>query len=396
MSSRTFPILIPLLLLSTSADAQLYDDQRGIVGGGGWQGCDPSLIVEFQEQQSDYLTYRFIPTVTNGNAIPYSNVWSVYDGLSFEQYFTDTLTRSFQGPGENLVCLTVNAFDLITQQPCSTTTCRLVNILQDTSCTSLSVDFELADAQASSITFQDISTFDDELVERTWSFGDGSTGQGATPSHTYYSSGPFEVCLSVSGPPPVGCTGTTCKWLYLGPVPVPCAEVFDPGFILVQQEGLVGVLDTSITSGMNYSINWDFGDGSPNEQGRFAIHSYAYAGAFQLCSTVRTWGPLLADTCTTTLCRDVFVDVLSVEDGPEATVQLLASPNPVADRLFVDVLTAGVGELVLFDAVGRMVKRHSVGGRGRYVLDLCDLPSGPYALQLSGSNFRQSLRIIKE
>lgn len=396
MSSHTLPVLILLQLLSASAGAQLYDDQRGIMGGGGWQGCDPSLVVEFEEELSGYLTYRFIPFVTNGNTIPYSNVWSVYDGLSFEQYFTDTLTRSFQGPGENLICLTVNAFDLITQQPCSTTTCRLVNILQDTSCSALSVDFELADAQASSITFQDISTFNGELVERTWSFGDGSTGQGAAPSHTYYSSGPFEVCLSVSGPPPIGCTGTVCKWLYLGPVPVPCEQVFEPGFIMVQQEGLVGVLDTSITSGMNYSINWDFGDGSPTEQGRFATHSYAYAGAFQLCSTVRTWGPLLADTCTTTLCREVFVNVLSVADGSEDPVQLFASPNPVPDRLFVSVLPEGIGELVLFDAVGRMVLRHAVTGRGTYVLDLQSLPGGAYALRLNSSRSRHSLRIIKE
>lgn len=395
MSSRSFSTLILFLLISGAARGQLLDEQRDALGGGSWQGCDPSLEVEFSEELIGLLTYTFLPEVTAGQTIPYSNVWSVFDGVTFDQYFTETHTHSFQLPGEHLVCLTVNAFDVLAQQPCSTTTCRFVNVLQDTSCATLSADFELASALASTITFQDVSAFGEGIVQQTWSFGDGGTGQGASPSHTYYGSGPFKVCLSVSGPPPVACTSTVCKWLYLGAVPVPCDVVFEPGFIMVQQEGLVGVLDTSITSGMNNTISWDFGDGSPTEQGRFALHSYTLAGSYELCSTVRTWGPLLADTCVTITCRDVFVNVVGTEEMGSSDTPVRVWPNPVGDQLHLSGLEQGAYDAVLFDALGRAVVRQTLLGPSMNTLDLSALPGGPYSLQLTAARSRHMLRIIK-
>ena len=39
----------------------------------------------------------------------------------------------------------------------------------------------------------------DGIVSYAWSFGDGSTGTGATPSHTYTAPGTYTVTLTVKG-----------------------------------------------------------------------------------------------------------------------------------------------------------------------------------------------------
>jgi len=48
------------------------------------------------------------------------------------------------------------------------------------------------------VTFTDQSSDDGTIVSRDWDFGDGTTGTGAAPSHTYDSAGDFSVTLTVT------------------------------------------------------------------------------------------------------------------------------------------------------------------------------------------------------
>lgn len=373
-------LLYSLTLVASPLQAQLFDTQP-LRGGGTWNGCDTSLVVEFSSTLTGYLTYLFEPDVVPGVTQVYSQVWSVYDGLEFEQTFDNTLQRSFPAPGDHLVCLTANALDLQTLQPCSTTTCRLEPILQDLICDSLVADFTISSIATQSISFQSLSGFAYGPLEHLWSFGDDIT-TSTGPTYTFNGSGPHRICLTVTGPPPVGCTATVCKWLYLGPAPVPCADLFEPGFLLLEsmELGLVGVLDTSITYGMSAEVEWDFGDGSPVALGPWAIHGYA-PGYYQVCSTVRTNGPLLADTCTHVLCKPVFFALVGMEEVAHRPGT--ARPNPTTGPVRVEQPGGWPSAITVSDTRGRVLLTFPRPGPGPADIDLTGLAPGLYLVHLA-------------
>ncbi len=70
-------------------------------------------------------------------------------------------------------------------------------------------------------------------------------------------------------------------------------------------------------------------------------------------------------------------------------------PNPANDRVVVESETP-VQKAVLFDLNGRAVRIANVNGSGRFDLEVSDLTSGFYLLQLTFDNGKtQNLKIIK-
>ncbi|MEX1132813.1 MAG: PKD domain-containing protein [Flavobacteriales bacterium] len=376
--------------------AQLYGVQRNGEDAT-YQGCDSSQIVNFTDSLLGDLTYRFEPDIIPGATNVFGTVWSVYDG-SFLQAYGSEYDHVFPAPGEHLVCLTVNAFDLVTQQPCSTTVCRLQYMYQDESCVDLVPDFSISAVAGQAITFVNESSYQAiDVVGGTWSFGDASLAAGAEVTHEFQGTGPFEVCLTVTLDGPVGCTATVCKWLYLGPVPVECDTLLDPGFLMVQQMDLVGALDTSITSGMDHSITWDLGDDSPLQLGRYTVHSYPADGSYELCNTVRIWGPLLADTCARTVCRTVLVmTAVGMDEEEDRSDQLTAWPVPAQQEVMLSGLEPGAARLEVYDSGGRLALERSVHVVQLALLDLGALPAGVYTVRSLQASGHRVVRVLKE
>ena len=125
---------------------------------------------------------------------------------------------------------------------------------------------------------------DGTIVGYSWDFGDGNTGTGATPTHTYLADGTFTVTLTVTDD--VGDTGTASSsaTIGLGNQP-PVADANGP------YSGTVGVAVTFDGTGSNDpdgtidSYSWDFGDGSTGT-GPSPTHTYATAGMFNVTLTV--------------------------------------------------------------------------------------------------------------
>lgn len=382
--------LVPGVLSAQLFSAQRSGDQET------YQGCNTSQVVNFTDSILGGLGYRFVADVIPGSTNTINNVWTVYDG-SVQQSFGTEYDHIFPAPGEHLVCLTVNAFDLLTQQPCSTTTCHVQYMYQAEACSELVPDFSIAAVAGQEITFQDGSIFSTTLPGGAWSFGDGSQAFGPTATHQFEGTGPFEVCYTLTDSGPDQCTATVCKWLYLGPVPVDCEVLLEPGFLLVQQMSLVGVLDSSITSGMEHSISWDMGDDSPVQMGRFQIHSYGESGSYELCSTVRLWGPLAADTCTSTVCRTVVaMTLVGEEELTPGRLQLEAYPVPTAQELVLSGLSTGSATLEVFASNGSKVLERDLTVNGLVLLDLLALPAGIYTLRSIQADGMKVVRVLKQ
>lgn len=389
-------LLVLVCLAPGLLAAQLYSAQRSGEDAT-YQGCDSSQVVNFTDTLLGNLTYTFEADIIPGSTTVFGSVWSVYDG-SFQQAFGTAYDHTFPAPGEHLVCLTANAFDLVAQQPCSTTTCRLQYMFQDETCTDLVADFSISAIAGQSITFLNESSYQGiGVAGGSWSFGDVALASGAEVTHEFVGTGPFEVCLTAVGAGPVACTATVCKWLYLGPVPVDCDVLLSPGFVLVQEMELVGALDTSITSGMEHSITWDLGDDSPLQLGRYTVHSYPAIGSYELCSTLRIWGPLLTDTCARTLCRTVLVmAAVGVEEAEGRTGELDAWPVPTQQEVMLSGLEPGAARLEVYDSSGRLVLERSVHVVQLAVLDLGALPAGMYTVRSAQPGGYRMVRLLKQ
>ncbi len=98
----------------------------------------------------------------------------------------------------------------------------------------------------------------------TWSFGDGSTGSGANPSHTYTNNGIYTVSLTVSN-------SATCISTYAGTFSVclsPVSAGFNYSFGL---NGQVTFTSTSTPSGSNIVYNWTFHNQVPGSYSAIGV-----------------------------------------------------------------------------------------------------------------------------
>ncbi|MBK8225707.1 MAG: hypothetical protein IPK70_00855 [Flavobacteriales bacterium] len=357
------------------------------------------MHVDFSTAYLDGYLCQFTPEVTPGSTSVTGAQWDYYnyDSGTWSTDYTSDPTIAYFTPQPYPMCYTVQAFDPMASQPCITTVCKLVAPQAYADCASLIVNFGIAGASAGTITFEDLTQFPAGVVQNTfWSFGDGSSIiSSPSPSHTFQGNGPFEVCLTVVGAPPSYCTATLCQWLYLGPAGLPCSEVVTQGFAVLQYENLVGVVDTSNVTGMNARYDWDFGDGAVGT-GRIVAHAYVPQQSYSICGTLRAWGPLLSDTCVSTICREVFImpEVSVAELGGYNA--RLAWPSPFTDALTV-VPSPEWRTLELLDGAGRIVFRRRLAPSAEpSTLPLAHLSAGSYILLLDGVRDRALQRLVKQ
>ncbi|WP_428253061.1 PKD domain-containing protein [Gynuella sp.] len=125
---------------------------------------------------------------------------------------------------------------------------------------------------------------DGEIVTYSWDFGDGSSGTGLSPTHTYSGAGNYSVVLTVTDD-----SGDTDLDATTASVDVvnqpPSADANGP------YTGTVGTpvnfdgSGSSDTDGNIVSYNWDFGDGNLGT-GATPAHSYSVAGVYSVSLTV--------------------------------------------------------------------------------------------------------------
>ena len=124
------------------------------------------------------------------------------------------------------------------------------------------------------------SDADGTVASYAWSFGDGSTGSGAKPSHTY-AAGTFNVRLTVTDDQ--GATDTVTH-----PVTVAAANTSPVASFTATTTGLSATFDSSASSdpdGTIASRAWTFGDGATASTVSPA-HTYPAAGSYDVTLTV--------------------------------------------------------------------------------------------------------------
>ena len=149
------------------------------------------------------------------------------------------------------------------------------------------------------VSFNGTASFDpnNDPLTYVWSFGDGATGSGVSPSHAYAAGGVYTVVLTVSD----GRGGTSIATTTATITEVNDPPVANAGPDRTVQAGKPVTLNGSGSfdpDGSIVSYQWDFGDGS-GAGGATVAHVYAIPGTYVARLTVTdNMGASASDTAT--------------------------------------------------------------------------------------------------
>ena len=125
---------------------------------------------------------------------------------------------------------------------------------------------------------------DGSITAYQWNFGDGSTGTGVNPDHTYNTDGSFTVTLMVTDNAGASDTDTTTATIGVGNLP-PTADANGPYSGTVNMAVLFDGSGSSDPENGPLTYTWDFGDGSSGA-GMNPTHSYSAVGTYNVTLTV--------------------------------------------------------------------------------------------------------------
>ena len=192
----------------------------------------------------------------------------------------------------------------------------------------------------SSITFDGTgSDLDNDPLTYSWDFGDGSTGNGATPSHVYSWGDIFTVTLTASDGKGGSDTATAIATITeVNDSPISDANGPYSGIVnqVLTFDGANSFdpdnQDGTSTNDQTLSYSWDFGDSSTGS-GVSPSHTYSSIGEFTV-ELIVSDGKGGSDTSTTT----VTVNDISAEVSVDSII-----PNSVTKGQSVSVTISGNG-----------------------------------------------------
>jgi len=240
-----------------------------------------------------------------------------------------------------------------------------------------------------------------------WNFGDGTTGFGANPNHTYSSSGVYFVIMTAFNNT-LNCFNTTSTNINV--TGINC--VANSNFSLAPTNtAQVWNATPSFPWNINNAV-WSWGDGS-SSNGLYSSHSYSAAGNYPICLTVTVSCGSTSSTCATYSISKVSTANAMIHINvvpPELVVVGIADqvnslngfnfyPNPSNGLLNIELSSAHTTPcgLQIIDLTGKNVFTtllDASSGQKNKVIDLQHLPNGIYILQLEQAGQRLNKKLV--
>jgi len=264
------------------------------------------------EAKTDFITVGTLPTaefnssppsVCIGGSVSFTKTstgnetwsWNFGDGGSSNLQNPD---HTYQSAGTFTVNLTVTG-------DCGQASVTKVNLITVTA--PGAADFQASPPSGCPdliVNFTDTST-GSGLEARSWNFGDGSSGEGLTPSHTYTTTGTFTVSLTVTAQ----CGELVATKTELITVLEPTAAAFDESNTSGCAPLTVNFTDRSTDADLS-SRSWLFGDGDSSIE-QNPQHTYQNAGTYTVTLTV-------GGTCG----QSSAMQLIEVADAPVAPLNI--------------------------------------------------------------------------
>jgi len=223
----------------------------------------------------------------------HSTSTSNHDIISYLWNFGDNHTgdganpyHTYAEPGTYVVCLTITD-----ASGCVSEICHEVHV--EAAGAVCHADFTWEQLQDSlAIHFHSTSTSNHDIISYSWNFGDGSTGDGANPYHTYDQPGTYVVCLVITDN--TGCVSDICHEVHVeGPAPA-CHAGFN--WDQIDTSHTVQFVNTSTSAHDIISYQWNFGDGQTSDSAN-PSHTYAEYGTYVVCLIITDNTGCVSDVC---------------------------------------------------------------------------------------------------
>ena len=298
-----------------------------VVTGGGNTGCENYFIYRSEEP----YTLTFEGYLMNGQYAQFYS-WDFGDG-TYGSGQTVTHTYNPQGIAMYMVGLTTVVMDSLGMDSCFYTSYQEVWLENQSGCESWIIPTNL---YGLTVDFEGYTVSQYE-TQYTWEFGDGVTGTGQAVSHTYPSTGMYNVTLQTVDA--MGCSYQSIYQIWLDSANTGgCSAYFNYeqsdstsftfyGYISQNNGGIYP--DSSAT------YMWDFGDGTTGT-GQIINHYFQSnpSGGYNVCLTATT---ILPDgsACTATYCEYISF----VIPGFNIFGHVYLSNNIVADQAMVHLMS---------------------------------------------------------
>ena len=209
-----------------------------------------------------------------------------------------------------------------------------------------------------------------------WTFGDGNTGTGTTPLHTYTASGTYHACATVY----TDCgSDIHCSDVTVTICTLPTASFSDTG------THIFSFTYTGTTTGLD-SVVWNYGDGNTGT-GIAPLHTYTATGTYTVCVTAYT-------ACgSDSACHTVVVSTTGIGGFSLSNVQVY--PNPVSEELHIVGVPVNTGYRLL-NVTGVAILQGTLA-QGRNTLSVKNFAPGIYILEMMGADgVRDRVRVVKD
>jgi PKD repeat protein len=246
--------------------------------------------------------------------------WDFGDGVIINEGPTDP-THIYEKPGLYNVCLTIK-----TAKGCSNTKCLPVEVKYR--CRA-DFRFEHTDAGVRFNSGSSTSSNADQIIGRSWNFGDGSpvVKNILNPLHAFPRGGTYNVCLVVwtAG----GCESKECKQVVVKEGMPECKARFSFERVAPKKIRFNSNLSIVSTGDEIVEREWEFRDGSANVKTKdvtFA-HEFEKAGIYEVCLKIKT-----AKGCESRFC--LAVKVGEEDNDGDGSIKIISLyPIPVQSEL---------------------------------------------------------------
>lgn len=290
-----------------------------------------------------------------------STIWNFGDGNGSTAV---NPIHTYAQAGIYNVCLIVKKYPSPTSQPCVRYICKTVVV--SAPCNFV-VDFSwnASTANPQMIHFNNTSPTSTPGDIVTWTFGDGSTGTGMSPVHTYAQGGTYTVCMRIKRPNPTintPCIREICKTIT---VQQHCN--FQPSFTWsIDPANPLRAIFTNTTNipVANAQVVWTFGDGSSANTWN-ATHVYNQPGRYNVCLKI-----YLSNTCYRIKCDTILIPVPPPPCNNQSNFTVLRSSSNSQTFTFVPAYqsNAAVYTWTFGDGTGShgMIATHHYANPGTY------------------------------